>query len=147
MPETENMSRNTNGNRDANGANTAMFLLPDTLRFFAESQIARSKETLESLTTAAQGAYATNIEALNTYGEKLREAGQQDMDEALDCWRAMLAAKSPSEAIEIWSTRTPRRLETLTNRAGEFWVLFNKLAAEQTKPILKGAMPGQASQD
>lgn len=147
MPENGKMTRGTEGSREANGANAATFLLPDTLRFFTESQIARSKETLESLTTAVQGAYATNIEALNTYGEKLREAGQQDMDEALDCWRAMLAAKSPSEAIEIWATRTPRRLETLTNRAGEFWALFNKLAAEQTKPIFKGAMPGQASHE
>lgn len=143
MPENGKIGRGT----EANGANAAMFLLPDALRFFTENQIARGKETLESLTTAVQGAYAANIEAFNIYGEKLREAGQEDMDETLDCWRAMLGAKSPSEAIEIWATRAPRRLETLTNRAGEFWVLFNKLAADQTKPILKGGMPGQVSQD
>ncbi|MCK9907826.1 phasin family protein [Microbacteriaceae bacterium K1510] len=147
MPENEKMSRSTDGSRDPNGANAAMFLMPDPLRFFTENQIAHGKETLESLTTAVQGACATNIEAFNTYGEKLREAGQQDMDETLDCWRAMLAAKSPSEAIEIWATRAPRRLETLTNRAGEFWMLFSKLAAEQTKPMIKGAIPGRMSQE
>lgn len=145
MPE--NMSRSMEGDRAANGAQAAMFLLPDTLRFFTEDQIARGKETLESLTAAVQGAYTMNLEALNTCSEKLREAGQQDMDEALDCWRAMLAAKSPSEAIEVWTSRAPRRLETLTNRASEFWVLCNKLVANQTKPIFKGAMPGQTSQD
>jgi len=147
MLENEDMKRNAEGNRGSNGANAAMFLLPDTLRFFTENQFARGKETLESLTTAVQGAYSTNIEAINTYGEKLREAGQQDMDETLDCWRAMLAAKSPSDLIEIWATRAPQRLETLTNRAGEFWMLFNKFAANQTKPVLKGVVPGQASQD
>ena len=114
------------------------FALPPAFRAFAEKQVLQGKETLEALSSAVQEAYSTGLSGLNEYGQKIAEAGHQDADAVYDCCRELIAAKSVPEVMDVWTTRAPRHLNAMSNRTGELWALYWKVATNAAKPIAAG---------
>lgn len=114
------------------------FMWPPAFRAFAENQVVQRKETLETLNTAVQEVYSTSVRGLNEYGQKIMEAGHQDADAAYDCCRELIAAKSLSEVMGVWTTHAPRQLNAMSSRTGELWALYWKVAANAAKPIAAG---------
>jgi hypothetical protein len=123
---------------EANGAIPPIFMLPEPLRTWAGNQIIQGQETLNALNTATQDAYSNNLKALNEYRQKLVNAGQQDAEDAYNCWRELAAAKSLSEMIEIWTNHAPRQFNTMSSRTSELWTQFYKIATDATKPFANG---------
>ena len=127
-------------------ATVSTFALPEAFRTLAGSQVVRGKETLDTLSTAAQNACSTNINVFNEYSQKLMKAGQRDADNAYDYWRDLVAAKSLSEMIHIWSSHAPRQLHSMSDRTSELWAHYYKMANAATKPITNGmSHPGEGS--
>jgi len=114
------------------------FMLPPAFRAFAENQVVHGKATLETLSSAVQAAYSTGLSGLNEYGQKIVEAGHQDADAVCDCCRELIAAKSVPEVMDVWTTRAPRHLSAMSNRTGELWALYWKVATDTAKPIATG---------
>jgi hypothetical protein len=114
------------------------FALPPAFRAFAENQVIQGKEALETLSSAVQEAYSTGLNGLNEYSQKIAEAGHQDADAACDCCRELIAAKSVPEMVDVWTTRAPRHLSAMSNRTGELWALYWKVATDTAKPIAAG---------
>jgi hypothetical protein len=114
------------------------FMMPSAFRTFADNQFVQRKETLEALSTAAQEAYSTGVKGLNEYGQKIMEAGHRDTDGLYDCCRDLIAAKSLSEVMDVWTTHAPRQLSAMSSRTGELWALYWKMAADAAKPIAAG---------
>lgn len=129
---------------EQNGAAASLFIAPEALRSFADSQVARQRETLVSLSAAFQNAYSRSIQNFNEYGKKVIEAGQQDAVDAFDCWRAMVGAKSPAEVVDVWARHVPRQLETMMSRAGALWSLSCNVSADNAKTVMNGVTPAGA---
>ena len=114
------------------------FMLPPAFRALAENQVIQRKETLETLSTAAQEAYSTSVRGLNEYGQKIMEAGHGNADAVYDCCRELIAAKSLPEVMDVWTTHAPRQFNAMSSRTSELLALFWKVAADSAKPIAAG---------
>ncbi|HEY2757596.1 MAG TPA: phasin family protein [Pseudolabrys sp.] len=117
---------------------SSFFIMPSAFRTFADNEVTRRKETLETLSTATKEAYSTGVRGLNEYGQKIMEAGQRDADGLYDCYRDLMAAKSLPEVMDVWTTHAPRQLNAMSSRTGELWTLYWKVAADAAKPIAAG---------
>jgi hypothetical protein len=122
------------------------FMFPSAFRAFAEYQAVQGKETLGTLSAAVQEAYSTSVRGFNEYAQKFAEAGQQDVDDACDCCRELIAAKSVTAVMDIWTNRAPRQLNAMSTRAGELWTLYWKVAVDTAKPIATGMSQVRSSQ-
>jgi Phasin protein. len=50
-----------------------------------------------------------------------------------------VSAKTPSQAMELWSAHTKKQVETLAAQAKELAELAQKIATETAEPIKTGA--------
>jgi phasin len=57
----------------------------------------------------------------------------------LDFAQELLGIKSPSEALELWSSHTRKAFETFSAQAKELTELTQKVAAETVEPIKQTA--------
>jgi hypothetical protein len=114
------------------------FSLPPVFQAFAENQVVQSKETLQTLSTAVQEACSTGVRGLNECNQMIMEAGHENADAAYDCCRALIAAKSMPELVDVWTRRAPGHINSITNRAGDLWALYWKVTTDAAKPITAG---------
>jgi hypothetical protein len=116
----------------------ASFAMPPEYRAFAEKQVLQGKETFETLSSAVQEACSKSLNGFSAYAHKVAEAGLEDADAVCDCCRELVAAKSMPEVMNIWTTRAPRHFDAMSNRTGELWALYWKVATDAAKPIAAG---------
>lgn len=118
--------------------NLLPYALPPAFQALAEKSVMQGRETLESLGAAAEMTYSVNVKSLNEYGTKIMEAGRSNAHAAVDCCRDLIAAKTPSELLEVWSSHAQRQFDAMLTQNREIWSLAWKVAGDNSQPIMTG---------
>ena len=70
---------------------------------------------------------------------KLMEFMKANTTTSLDFAQELFGVKSPSEALELWTTHSRKQFETLSAQAKELAELGQKVATETVEPIKNNA--------
>ena len=122
------------------------FEIPEQVRAFAEKGVSQARDGYAKFKDAAE-THNLTIEAVFTsankgaseYSAKLMEFMKSNTSTNLDFAQELLGVKSPSEAMELWTTHTRKQLETLTAQAKELGELGQKIASATMEPIKTNA--------
>jgi hypothetical protein len=111
--------------------------LPLAFRTLAANSVMQGMETLATLGAATEQTYSVNVKNLNEYGTKIMEAGCSSAHAAFDCCRELVAAKTQSELLEVWSTHARRQCDAMFTQNREVWSLAWKVAADTPPGIAR----------
>jgi len=131
---------------DPFSASVIPFEVPEQMRAFAEKGVSQAREGYAKFKDAAE-AHNGTIEAVfssvnkgaSTYSAKVMELVKANTTTSLDFAQELFGVKSPSEALELWTSHTRKQLETLTSQAKELTELSQKIASETVEPIKANA--------
>ena len=71
----------------------------------------------------------------SAYSAKVMEFIKANTSSSLDFAQELFGVKSPSEALELWTSHPKKQLETYTAQAKELAELGQKIATETAEPI------------
>src|SRR6202166_2263820 len=131
---------------DPFSASVIPFEVPEQIRAFAEKGVSQARDSYAKFKDAAETHNGT-IEAVFTsaskgaseYSAKLMEFMKANSSTALDFAQQLLGVKSPSEAMELWTSHARKQYETLAAQAKELAELSQKVATETVEPIKASA--------
>src|SRR5215470_19483890 len=131
---------------DPFSASIIPFEVPEQVRAFAERGVSQARDNYAKFKDAAETHNGT-IEAVftcaskgaSTYSAKLMEFMKANTTANLDFAQELLGAKSPSEALELWTSHTRKQFETASAQAKELVELVQRVAAETAEPIKASA--------
>jgi phasin len=131
---------------DPFSASVIPFEVPEQMRAFAEKGVSQARESYTKFKDAAE-THNSTIEAVFTtatkgatdYSAKLLDIVKANTAANFDFAQELVGAKTPSQAMELWSTHTKKQVETLTAQAKELAELAQKIATETAEPIKAGA--------
>jgi phasin len=131
---------------DPFSASIIPFEVPEQMRAFAERGASQARDSYAKFKDAAETHNGT-IEAMFTsankgaseYSTKLMEFIKINTKTNLDFAQELLSVKSPTEAMELWTSHTRKQFETLTAQAKELAELTRKVATETVEPIKASA--------
>ena len=134
------------GATDPFSASIIPFEVPEQMRAFAEKGVSQARENYAKFKDAAESHNGT-IEAVftsaskgfSTYTGKLVEFMKANTSAHLDFTQQLFGAKSPTEALELWTGHTRQQFETFQAQAKELAELGQRVAAETAEPIKAGA--------
>ncbi|MBP0114266.1 MULTISPECIES: phasin [Bradyrhizobium] len=134
------------GATDPFSASIIPFEVPEQMRAFAEKGAAQARENYAKFKDAAETHNGT-VEAVFTcaskgaseYTAKLVEFMKANSNAQLDFAQQLFGAKSPSEALELWTGHARKQLETFQSQAKELVELTQRVAAETAEPIKASA--------
>jgi phasin len=122
------------------------FEVPEQMRAFAEKGVsqardsyAKFKDVAESHNSAIEAVFTTANKGFSEYSAKLMEMMKSNTTASLDFAQELLAIKSPSEAMELWSSHAKKQFEAVTAQAKELAELTQKVATETVEPIKANA--------
>lgn len=134
------------GATDPFSASIIPFEVPEQMRAFAEKGVsqardsyAKFKEVAESHNGTIEAVFTSVSKGSSEYAAKLMEIAKVNTSSTLDFAQELLAAKSPSEALELWTTHARKQFETLSAQAKELAELTQKVATETAQPIKDSA--------
>ena len=127
---------------DPFSASVIPFEVPEQMRAFAEKGVsqardnyAKFKDVAETHNGTIEAVFTTLSKGASEYSAKLVEIMKANTTTNLDFAQELLGAKSPSEAVELWTSHTRKQYETLAAQAKELAELGQKVAAETVEPI------------
>ncbi|MGE5158872.1 MAG: phasin [Gemmatimonas sp.] len=131
---------------DPFSASIIPFEVPEQMRAFAEKGVSQARDSYAKFKDAAESHNST-IEAVFTsaskgasaYSAKLMEFLKTNTTANLDFAQELLGIKSPSEALELWTSHARKSFETISTQAKELAELTQKVAAETVEPIKQNA--------
>jgi phasin len=131
---------------DPFSASIIPFEVPEQMRAFAEKGVSQARDNYAKFKDAAESHNGT-IEAVFTcaskgasdYSAKLMEFVKANTTANLDFAQELLGVKSPSEALELWTTYARSSYETLSAQFKELAELSQKVANETVEPIKASA--------
>ena len=131
---------------DPFSASVIPFEVPEQMRAFAEKGVSQARDNYAKFKDAAENHNST-IEAVFTsaskgasaYTAKVMEFVKANTTSALDFAQELLGAKSPAEALELWTSHAKKQYETFAAQAKELAELTQKVAAETVEPIKANA--------
>ena len=133
-------------NTDPFSASVIPFEVPEQMRAFAEKGVSQARDNYAKFKDAAESHNGTMEAVFSAYssGAKQYSAKVMDMMKSaasanLDFAQELLAVKSPSEAMELWTSHARKQYETLAAQAKELAELSQKVATETVEPIKAGA--------
>jgi phasin len=116
------------------------------MRAFAEKGVSQARDSYAKFKDAAEthngtieAVFTTASKGASEYSAKLMEFMKANTSTALDFAQQLLSVKSPSEAMELWSSHARKQYETLAAQAKELAELSQKVATETVEPIKAGA--------
>jgi phasin len=131
---------------DPFSASILPFEVPEQVRAFAEKGVsqardnyAKFKDVAESHNGTIEAVFSNASKGASEYSAKLMEIMKANTTASLDFAQALIGAKSPSEAMELWSSHAKAQFETFTANAKELAELAKKIAAETAEPIKTSA--------
>ncbi|UWU85439.1 phasin [Bradyrhizobium yuanmingense] len=130
------------GATDPFSASIIPFEVPEQVRAFAEKGAAQARENYAKFKDAAETHNGT-VEAVFTsaskgaseYTAKLVEFMKANSSAQLDFAQQLFGAKSPTEAMELWTGHARKQLETFQSQAKELVELTQRVATETAEPI------------
>jgi phasin len=131
---------------DPFSASIIPFEVPEQMRAFAEKGVSQARDSYAKFKDVAESNNGT-IEAVFTaaskgaseYSAKLMEMMKSNTTANLDFAQELMGAKSPSEAMELWSSHARKQFETFTAQAKELAELSRKVTTEAVEPIKENA--------
>jgi len=131
---------------DPFSASVIPFEVPEQMRALAEKGVsqardsyARFKDVAESHNGTIEAVFTTASKGASEYSAKLMEMMKTNTSSTLDFAQELLGSKSPSDAIEVWTSHAKRQFETLTAQSKELAELSQKVATETVEPIKANA--------
>ena len=131
---------------DPFSASIIPFEVPESMRAFAEKGVSQARDSYAKFKDAAESGNST-IEAVFTsaskgfsaYSAKVMEFAKANTTTTLDFAQELLGVKSPSEAMELWTTHARKTYETISAQLKELAELSQKVATETVEPIKASA--------
>ena len=131
---------------DPFSASIIPFEVPEQMRAFAEKGVSQARDNYAKFKDAAEthngtmeAVFTSASKGASAYQAKVMEFIKANTTSTLDFAQELFGAKSPSEALELWTTHTRKQFETLTSQAKELGELSQKVAAETVEPIKASA--------
>jgi phasin len=122
------------------------FEVPEQMRAFAEKGVsqardsyAKFKDVAESHNGTIEAVFSTASKGASDYSAKLMEIMKANTTATLDFAQALIAVKSPSEAMELWTSHSKKQFEAFTAHTKELAELAQKVATETAEPIKANA--------
>ncbi|HEY3677416.1 MAG TPA: phasin [Bradyrhizobium sp.] len=133
-------------NSDPFSSSVIPFEVPEQMRAFAEKGVSQARDNYAKFKDVAE-AHNGTIEAVlsvysngaKEYSAKVMEMMKQTASANLDLAQALVSIKSPSEAMELWTSHARKQFEAFTAHTKELAELTQKVAAETAEPIKASA--------
>jgi len=133
-------------NTDPFSASIIPFEVPEQMRAFAEKGVSQARDNYAKFKDAAEthngtieAVFTTASKGLSEYTAKLMEMMKAGTTANLDFAQALFGVKSPSEAMELWTSHAKTQYETFTAHSKELAELTKKVATETVEPIKANA--------
>jgi phasin len=133
-------------NTDPFSASVIPFEVPEQMRAFAEKGVsqardnyAKFKDAAETHNGAVEAVFSVFSNGAKEYSAKVMEMMKQTASANLDLAQALVSIKSPSEAMELWTSHARKQFEAFTAHTKELAELTQKVAAETAEPIKASA--------
>jgi phasin len=131
---------------DPFSASIIPFEVPEQMRAFAEKGVSQARDSYAKFKDAAESHNGT-IEAVFTtvnkgaseYSAKLMEIMKATTTANLDFAQELIAVKSPTQAMELWTSHAKKQFEAFTAHTKELAELAQKVATETAEPIKANA--------
>lgn len=127
---------------DPFSASIVPFEVPEQVRAFAEKGVsqardnyAKFKDAAESQNSAIEAMFTAINKGASEYSTKLMEFMKANTTANLEFAQQLLGLRSPSEALELWTSHARKQLETVTTQAKELNELTQKVATDSVEPI------------
>jgi len=131
---------------DPFSASIIPFEVPEQMRAFAEKGVsqardsyAKFKDVAETHNGTVEAVFTTASKGASEYSAKLMEMMKTNTTSTLDFAQELLGSKTPSEALELWTSHTKRQFEAFSAQAKELADLSQKVATETVEPIKANA--------
>jgi phasin len=122
------------------------FEVPEQVRAFAEKGVsqardnfAKFKDVAESHNGTIEAVFTTASKGASEYSAKLIEIIKANTTANLDFAQSLFGVKSPSEAIELWTSHARKQFETFTANTKALTELTRRVATETVEPIKANA--------
>jgi phasin len=133
-------------NTDPFSASVIPFEVPEQMRAFAEKGVSQARDNYAKFKDAAETHNGT-IEAVfsafssgaKEYSAKLMDMMKASTTANLDFAQELVGVKSPSEAMELWTSHARKQFEAFTAHTKELAELAQKVATETAEPIKASA--------
>ena len=134
------------GTTDPFSASIVPFEVPEQMRAFAEKGVSQARDNYAKFKDAAESHNGT-MEAVFTcaskgaseYSAKVMEFVKANTTANLDFAQELLGAKTPAEAVELWTTHARKMFETFGSQCKELGELTQRVATETSEPIKANA--------
>jgi phasin len=131
---------------DPFSASIIPFEVPESMRALAEKGVsqardsyAKFKDAAESQNSTIEAVFTSASKGASTYSAKLMEFMKANTTTTLDFAQELLGAKSPSEALELYTGHARKQFETFGAQAKELAEIAQKVATETAEPIKASA--------
>ena len=131
---------------DPFSASIIPFEVPEQMRAFAEKGVsqardnyARFKDVAETHNSTIEAVFANASKGASEYSAKLMEIIKANTTSSLDFAQEIIGAKTPSEALELWTSHAKKQFEALSGYGKELAELSQKVATETVEPIKANA--------
>src|ERR1700710_3248538 len=122
---------------DPFSASIIPFEVPEQIVAFAEKGVsqardsyAKFKDVAETHNGTIEAVFTTASKGASEYSAKLMEMMKANTTASLDFAQALIGVKSPSEAMELWTSHARKQFEAFTANAKELVELTQKVATE-----------------
>jgi len=122
------------------------FEVPEQMRAFAERTVLQARDSYAKLKDVAESNNGT-IEAViafaskgaSEFSVKLMDIMKDNTTATLDLVQELLGIKSPSEALELWTSHAKNQFEVIAVHAKELAELSQKVATDTVEPFKASA--------
>src|SRR4030088_3676772 len=122
---------------DPFSASIIPFEVPEQMRAFAEKGVSQARDSYAKFKDAAEthngtieAVFSTANKGASEYSAKLMEIMKASTTANLDFAQELISVKSPSEALELWTSHAKKQFETFTAHTKELAELTQKIATE-----------------
>jgi phasin len=131
---------------DPFSASIIPFEVPEQMRAFAEKGVsqardsyARFKDVAETNNSTIEAVFASASKGASEYSAKVMEIVKANTSASLDFAQEIIGAKTPSEALELWTSHAKKQFEVFSAYSKELAELSQKVATETVEPIKTNA--------
>jgi phasin len=131
---------------DPFSASIIPFEVPEQMRAFAEKGVsqardsyAKFKDAAESHNGTIEAVFSTVSKGASEYSAKLMEIMKATTTANLDFAQELIGVKSPTQAMELWTSHAKKQFEAFTAHTKELAALSQKVATETAEPIKANA--------
>jgi phasin len=131
---------------DPFSASVIPFEVPEQVRAFAEKGVsqardnyARFKDVAETHNSTIEAVFSKATKGYSEYSAKLMEIVKANTSASLDFAQELVAVKTPSEALELWTGHAKKQFEAYSAWGKELSELSQRVATETVEPIKNNA--------